>query len=242
LRQFSPPHLAALAVMLVSASLAIWLPRRHGGRWEVPAARAFALLILAAWAGEYIADAAEGIWSAKYNLPLQLTDAVTLVAILALWTRRAAFVELVYFWGLTAALGATVTPDLGYDFPNALYFTFFLYHVGAVVAACYLVFGAGLVPRRGAIWKVYAATYAWAALAGIGCLLTGGNYMFLRERPEQGSLLSALGPWPWYLVAIAVIGLGMLFLLDFIARAVQPRAPAPPVRPRAPAEPGSRAI
>lgn len=231
MRQFSPPHLAALAVMLVTATLAIWLPRRHGGRWEEPVARGLALLVLAAWAGEYIADAIEGIWTAKQDLPLQLTDAVTLAAIVALWTRRTHFVELVYFWGLTASLQAVITPDLGYTFPSVFYFTFFTYHVGAVVAACYLVFGAGLVPGRGAIWRVYAATYAWAALAAIADVITGGNYVFLRERPEHGSLLSALGPWPWYLVAIAVIGLGMLYLLDLIVRPVPPRALALPGSP-----------
>jgi hypothetical protein len=45
--------------MLLVAGLAVWAPRRHGGRWEVPAARAVALFVLTAWAGEYVADVAE---------------------------------------------------------------------------------------------------------------------------------------------------------------------------------------
>jgi len=225
--QFSPPHLVALAVMLLMGGLAVWAPRRHGGRWEVPAARALALLVLAAWAGEYVADVVEGIWSVRFDLPLQLTDAVSLATVVALWTRRAAFVELVYFWALTASLQATLTPDLSYSFPSVFYFTFFAHHVGAVVAACYLVFGAGLLPRRGAVWRVYAATWAWAALAALGDVITGGNYMFLREKPAEGSLLSVMGPWPWYIVSIAAVGLLLLLALDALAvRLGRPR-PAP---------------
>jgi hypothetical integral membrane protein (TIGR02206 family) len=227
LPEFSPAHLVVLAVMLLVAGLAVWAPRRHGGRWEVPAARALALFVLTAWAGEYVADVAEGIWSVHLDLPLQLTDAVSLATVAALWTRRAGLVELVYFWALTVSLQATLTPELSYSFPSVFYVTFFAYHVGAVVAACYLVFGAGLLPRRGAVWRVYAATWAWAALAAIGDLISGGNYMFLREKPAEGSLLSVMGPWPWYIVSTAAVGLLMLLALDaLVGRLGRPR-PAP---------------
>ena len=50
-------------------------------------------------------------------------------------------VELLYFWGLTASLQATLTPDLGQNFPSVYYFTYFAYHVGAIAAALLLVFG-----------------------------------------------------------------------------------------------------
>jgi hypothetical integral membrane protein (TIGR02206 family) len=229
LRQFSTPHLAALAVGLVLCVLAIWLPRRHGGRWEAPAARALALLVLCAWAGEYVVDACEGVWSVRYTLPLQLTDAISIATVLALWTRRQLLVELVYFLALSASLQATVTPDLAHDFPSVFYFTYFVYHLGAIVAACYLVFGAGLLPRRSSVWMAFAVAWAWAGIAAIGCLATGGNYMFLREKPEQGSLLNAMGPWPWYILAASLVGLAMMLVLrELASRLGRERAlPAP---------------
>jgi hypothetical integral membrane protein (TIGR02206 family) len=183
-----------------------------------------ALLVFAAWAGEYIADGLDGIWTVSNDLPLQLTDAVSLATVAALWTRRAVFVELVYFWALSASLQATLTPDLGYTFPSVFYFTFFTYHLGAIVAACYFVFGVGQIPRRGAVWRVYAATWAWAAFAGTGDLLSGGNYMFLRTKPASGSLLSLLGPGPWYILASSMAALAMLLVLEALARALpQPK-------------------
>ena len=50
-------------------------------------------------------------------------------------------------------------------------------------------------------------------------ILTKGNYMFLMEKPVDGSILDFLGPWPWYLASLEVVGLIMLFVcyLPFIA-------------------------
>jgi hypothetical integral membrane protein (TIGR02206 family) len=223
LRQFSSPHLAALGVLAIAACASIWAPRRRRGRWVTGYARLLGLAILAGWAGEYIADAVEGSWSVQYTLPLQLTDAVTAAAIVALWTRRTLFIELTYFWALTASLQATVTPDLGQSFPSIFYFTYFTYHVGAVVAACLLVFGLGLRPRPGAAWRTFALTLCFAAAVGIADVITGGNYMYLRTKPAHNSLLNVMGPWPWYIASTAALGLAMLLALQWIADRASPR-------------------
>jgi hypothetical integral membrane protein (TIGR02206 family) len=178
-------------------------------------------VILAGWVGEYVADAVLGIWSPKYDLPLQLTDAVSLVAILALLSRRALLVELTYFWALTASLQATLTPDLGHSFPSAFYFTYFAYHGGAIVAALFLVFGLELYPRPGAVWRAFAATLVVTAVAALGDVLTGGNDMYLRAKPQHASLLNAMGPWPWYIASTAVLGLAMLLAVDALTRGLR---------------------
>jgi hypothetical integral membrane protein (TIGR02206 family) len=221
LRQFSVPHLAALAVLAVAAAASIWLPRRYPGRWVAIYARLLALAILAGWAGEYIADGVEGIWDAQYALPLQLTDAVSAAAIVALWTRQVLLVELTYFWAITASLQATLTPDLGQNFPNVFYFTYFTYHVGAVVAAALLVFGCQIYPRPRAAWRVFGLTLVWAAIAAAGDLITGGNYMYLRDKPVHNSLLSVMGPWPWYIASAAAFGLLLLLALQVLADRVR---------------------
>ena len=221
MRQFSDAHLAALAVLAVAVSLAVWAPRRHPGRWIVYVERAIALAILAAWAGEYVADVVLGTWSVQYTLPLQLTDAVSLCSIFALCTRRIAFVELSYFWSLTATLQAVITPDLGQNFPSVFYFTYFTYHIGAITGACLLVLGCGRYPRAGAVWRVWAATLAWACLAAVGDLVTGGNYMYLSEKPEHNSLLSVFGPWPWYILGGIGLAIALLLVVAALARGVR---------------------
>jgi hypothetical integral membrane protein (TIGR02206 family) len=221
LQQLSAEHIAALIVTATAAGLSAWAARRHAGRWVVPVSRGLALLILTAYLAEQLAYAARGSWTLDFNLPLQLTDAVVLVSILALLSPRPLLVELVYFWALSASLQAVLTPDLSYAFPSIFYFTYFTTHSGAVVAACFLVFGRRLLPRPWAVWRVYALTAAFAALAGLGNLLTGGNYMFLREKPEDASLLDLMGAWPWYVLSAAALGLAMFLALEALARALR---------------------
>jgi hypothetical integral membrane protein (TIGR02206 family) len=214
-RQFSPAHVAALAVLIAACGASILVPRRHPGDWVWGAARALAGVILAGWVGEYIAEVIVGTWSLGYSLPLQLTDAVSLAAVLALLTRRQLLIDLLYFWAFSASLQAALSPDLGpgQSFPSVFYFTYFTYHVGAIVAACLLVFGCRLYPRHDAIWRVYGLTLCWTALAGLGDVITGGNYMYLRSKPVHRSLLNVMGPWPWYIAAGAALGLLMFLVL-----------------------------
>jgi hypothetical integral membrane protein (TIGR02206 family) len=216
LRQFSDQHIAALTVMMLGIGGCVWVGRRARAPWPALVSWALAAVILAGWIGEYVTDAILGIWSTKYTLPLQLTDAVSAVSVAALLTRRPLLVELAYFWAFTASLQAVLTPDLAHTFPSAFYFTYFAYHVGAIVAASFLVFGLRVFPRPGAAWRVYLATLGFAAVAGIGDLITGGNYMYLRARPAHSSLLNVLGPWPWYIVGTAVVGLAMLLIVAAI--------------------------
>jgi hypothetical integral membrane protein (TIGR02206 family) len=230
MRLFSPEHIAAIAATALGALAAAFAARRSGPRRAphgVKLARTLAVLILAGFVVEQIAYVVRGEWSARVNLPLQLSDAVTFVAIAALWRpRRGALTELVWFWSLTATLQALLTPDLGETFPDVLYFTYFATHGGAIVAAFLLVLGMRLVPRPGAALRVYAITATFAVAAALGCVATGGNYMFLRHKPASGSILDPLGPWPWYVLAAALLGLLMLLVLEAITRALGRMMPA----------------
>ncbi len=212
-------HVAALVATAVVAVVLVAGARRRDAAWVVPVAQGLALCILAAFVAEQLTYALRGSWSLRVNLPFQLTDAVTLVSVAALWRPQVALlVELVYFWALSASLQALITPDLGETFPDVLYVTYFVTHGGAVLAACLLVFGCRHVPRRGAVWRVYGLTACFAALAAVATLATGGNYMFLRRKPASGSLLDAFGAWPWYILAGAVLGLLIFLVLDVVSR------------------------
>jgi hypothetical integral membrane protein (TIGR02206 family) len=212
----STEHAAALAV---TAALCVALPtaaRLRPGAWTRVVSRILAATLLAWFLAYHVVVALRNSYALDFDLPLHLTDAVTVVAALALWNRGALLFELTYFWGLSASLQAVLTPSLGADdrFPSFFFWHYFITHSGVVVAAVFLAFGLGLTARPGAVPRVFAATGVWAAVAALGNAVTGGNYMFLVERPESASLLDYMGPWPLYIVSTALLALALFAVLD----------------------------
>ena len=211
MRQFSAEHLVVLALTAILVAVAVVAPR------FLPP-RVLAVAIGGAFAVEFAVNATNGSWDWGFNLPLHLSDVVAVLAPIALWTQRALLVEVLYFWALTASLQAVLTPDLHQTFPSVFYFTYFVTHSGAVIAACLLVFGLRSEIRRGAIRRAFGATLLMAAVAAVANVITGGNYMFLRAKPSQPSLLDDMGPWPLYILVAAALALGLFALLSRVAR------------------------
>jgi hypothetical integral membrane protein (TIGR02206 family) len=187
--------------------------------------RGLAVLLIAWVAAYYLVVPLRGQFEPDSDLPLHLTDIVTVTAALALWSRSPLLFELTYFWGLTAALLAVLTPGLDPDvgFSSFFFWHYFVTHSGVVLAALFLAFGLEMTARSGAVQRVFLATLAWALVATAGNLFTGGNYMFLRERPETPSLLDYMGPWPWYILSAAVLALSLFALLDLPFRSRRER-------------------
>ena len=210
----SPEHLVPLALLAVVAAALCAILRRLPGRWTNVAAAMIALAIVVtelSWQPYVLANRS---WSVAFSLPVQLCDVGGFVAAAALLWRQALPVEIAYFWGLGGTLQALLTPDLHDHFPSFPYFQFYATHDLVVLAALFLVIGLGLQPRTGAVRRIFLLTLAFAAVIGLIDLVTGGNYMYLRQVPAQGSLLGLMGPWPWYVVLAAPLALIVLTLLD----------------------------
>jgi hypothetical integral membrane protein (TIGR02206 family) len=186
-------------------------------------ARPLAVLIGVTYLVEHAAFVERGTWDVQRHLPLHLTDVVTIVSALALWTGRPRLVELTYFWALTASVQAVLTPNLTDQTATIFVFTFFVTHGGAIVAAILLVAGCRIIPAAGAVRRAFAATLVVAAAAAAGDLVTGGNYMFLREKPSTASLLDVMGPWPLYIACAGALGVALFALLDLPLRRARPR-------------------
>lgn len=148
------------------------------------------------------------------SLPLQICDFTWFIAGVALLTGNATWCAVLYYWGLTLTLQAVLTPDLDSVFPHVQFFGYWLRHVIPVWAGIYLV-GAQIGPR----WRGYrftlALTAGWAAAVMALNAAVGSNYGFLNAKPSSTSLLSYLGPWPWYLLVEAVLVAGVWALITW---------------------------
>ena len=170
-------------------------------------------LLLTGAIGYVVAEWWLGELSAWDFLPLHLCDFAIFLAAFALLTRHRTAVELLWFWALTGTLLAVVTPAVSGSFPDWRWVLYFAMHGGVIAAAAVLVLGCGIRPRPGAPWRAFGWTAAYAAAVAIVDFATGANFLWLRAKPPQPTLLDWLGPWPVYILAAGGIGLAGFVLL-----------------------------
>jgi len=218
----SSAQLLVLAMVAAGSAVLCTAARLRPGSWVNPCVRVLAVRLVASEVAWW-AYAAVHRLPLSVALPLHLCDIAPLVAAVALWTRWRPAAEIAYFWGLAGCTMALLTPDLAYAPGSFLFLQYVLEHGLTVVAALLLPIGLGLGPRPGAPVRVTLATAALAVVAGAADVLTGGNYMYLRHAPESPTLLSWLGPWPWYIGGAAVIAAALIALLDLPFRLVASR-------------------
>ncbi len=192
-----------------------------GGRYRetrvvVPLGRGFAAVLVAFHLPILIYDLSPARFDLENSLPFHICDLGWMAAAYALWSRRQWAYALTYYWGLTLAPQALITPAL--DAPRAPsvdFFSFWGQHLLVVWAAVYLTWWVGMRPT----WRSFAfaagVTVAWGiAMLGFN-ELAGTNYLFVSRTPDNPSLLDLMGAWPWYLAVELVFGLVCWALLTW---------------------------
>lgn len=217
-REFSAygtSHWLALLVFGVGAVLVVRVGRGHPSQARALLfGRAFAVTILALTLARLIHSLIPP--SLENSVPLHISDLVPLVTAYALFSRSQWAYALTYYWGLVLSTQALVTPALtGPDFPHLNFLFFWGSHLLVVWAAVYLTWGLGMRPGWGSYRITIAITAGWAAVTMSFNALAGTNYGFLNRKPETVSVLDLLGPWPWYLLALAAMLLAVWALLTW---------------------------
>jgi len=108
---------------------------------------------------------------------------------------------------------ALLTPNLLERFPSFLTVQFFVGHGLDVAGVLYLVWSRQARPRPWSVGRVMVALNIYAAVVGTFDFLFKTDYMYLCAKPQNVSLLTFLGPWPWYIVTTEGVALGLFLLL-----------------------------
>ncbi len=137
---------------------------------------------------------------------------VFLVIFLLLTHNRTVF-HLVYFWGLGGASMAILTPDIAYSFPHVLYITYFTSHALIIIGIVHMMVNFGYRPTMKSLAAVIAFSNLYLLLMFPVNRWLGTNFLFISEKPEAGSLLDFMGPWPWYVVGMEIVGILVFCLL-----------------------------
>lgn len=209
---FGPAHIGALAMIAV-LSVSIPLAKRLDKAYQYQLALIIALVLIGlefskSVIGIYVYGNPPGV-----SLPLHLCGIAALLTAWVLWRKSYAAYEIAYFWGVAGSIPTLFSPDVAAGFPHLAFFIFFSSHGMVVVGALYATFVYGYRPRLQSIFKTFLATMVLVIMVTPLNLLLDANYMFLRVKPERVTLMDYLGPWPWYIPALVMIGLGLCLIV-----------------------------
>ena len=210
---FGSAHLAALLVIL-TLNLLLALFRSSNEKIKTSIGWILAIFL---WLDEiawHIWNVAVGTWSIQFMLPLNVCSVLIWLSAIMLIFKNYRIYEFAYFLGIGAGFQYLLTPDLGiYGFPHFRFFQTMLAHGLLFTSAIYLTVVEGLRPTWRSLLRVAAGANIYMALVGIINWATGSNYLFIAHKPATASLLDLLPAWPWYILWMEIIGLGMALIL-----------------------------
>lgn len=205
---FSTEHVMAIVMLFLSLFL-LFITKNILHRQE----RIFAMSLLTMEIFYHIWMATTGRWSLSSSLPLELCSISLLVAIALLWTGNRRLYMFVFFAGIGGAIQAIGTPVLDVGFPHFRYFHFFYTHIGIILTALYFTWIKGYRPTFRGIMSTMIVLNILLPFIFFVNRIFDANYMFLRMKPENGSLLDVLGPYPWYILSLEAAAFFIFVLL-----------------------------
>ncbi|WP_191565522.1 TIGR02206 family membrane protein [Metabacillus idriensis] len=156
----------------------------------------------------------EGAWKAKSSLPLHLSDLAVILAIVMLITKSTKLFQFMFFAGIASSVQAILTPDLGkYSFPHFQYIVFFLTHGGVIIACLFMLLAYHLRPTWSSLWVSVLIVNGYAVCIYFLNKLLDSNYLYIKKKPDNASLLDALGEWPMYLFWMELIMIASFLFL-----------------------------
>jgi len=212
LHLFGLVHLLILAAVPLLAALFVALQRRFPSAAR-PLRILLAILLFLSSALNFGYYALRGDRMFPDHVPLDLCDASLLLLIVALLTLKPLIFDLAYYYTLAGASMSLLTPNLTDSTPAILSVQFFADHGLMVAAVLYMVWSRQARPRPWSVARAMLAVNIYAAFIFAFDTLFNSDYMFLRAKPDTVSLLTFLGPWPWYILATEPVAVTLFLLL-----------------------------
>lgn len=161
-----------------------------------------------------------GTYTIQDDLPFHICRILALTAPIVYWKENKFWGGIFYFWILAGTLNAVITADIRHAYPHWNYFIYFIMHLGLIPLPIYFTVVLGYKIKLRDLWNAFWMANVFLILTMIINFSIQSNYMFTRHKPEVATIMDALGPWPWYLVAlqfIAVILFAILYLPFYLS-------------------------
>ncbi|WP_147534604.1 TIGR02206 family membrane protein [Bacillus marasmi] len=167
-----------------------------------------------------------GSWNISHALPLELCSISLMLTVLLLLTGKRIVYEILIFTALLGASQAIFTPIVNYDFPHFRFFHFFYTHLMTIWVALYFTWVKGYSPTIWSVLKLFIFLNVLLPIILIINKQVNGNYLFLSKKPKGPSLMDVLGPYPWYILSLEGLLIGLSLIVWLIFRKKNNKNPA----------------
>jgi len=204
---FGTIHLLTIGLIILLSVLLYQFRGRFTERGKLIFRYGATIIILLNEIFWHIWNIAGGTWNIQKLLPLWVCSVLIWLIPFLLLSKNRFFYDFYYFMGIIGALQAIATPDIGiYGFPHTRYFQFFIGHGGLLLSVFYMTWVEGFRPTWRSVWRVLIGMNIYWGFTAIVNALIGSNYLYTGGKLETASILDVLGPYPWYLLTIEVLG------------------------------------
>jgi hypothetical integral membrane protein (TIGR02206 family) len=211
---FGSAHLIALVVVLCLNLAVVFLWRHPSPRARRIFRYTLAGILVVNETLWHVWNYATGQWTIQTMLPLHLCSIMVWLSAYMLAFENYSLYEFVYFMGIGAAMQALLTPDAGrYGFPHFRFFQTIISHGSIITAAVYMTVIEGFRPYWKSLVRLVIGLNIYMAFVMVVNRLIGSNYLFIARKPDTASLIDVLGPWPWYILSIEMIGVAVCLIL-----------------------------
>ncbi len=163
-------------------------------------------------------EAIAGTFDVKQHLPVHLCRFANLMIPLVMVWRSYFVYEILFFWGFSGMLQASITPDIAAGFPHFHYFRFWMGHQGLILALVYATVVYEIRPSFKSLIKSFIALNIFLGIAALVNVLMDANYFWICGKPLNQigeripTLLDYMGPWPWYILTGEFVALAHFLL------------------------------
>lgn len=211
---FGKEHMVVIGLILLLCGMLV-LMRNKFHQQERHFLRIFlSVIIIASESSWHIWKIYINDWNIQVMLPLWLCSTVAWLSPCMLVLKNYRVYEFSYFMGIIGASQAILTPDLmQYGFPHFRFIQYFSVHGSIILAVLFMT----IVEKYRPTWKSFgrvliSVNIYWFIVALINPLI-GSNYLYTAGKLPTTSLLDVLGPHPWYLLSMEIIGVFLMLLL-----------------------------
>ena len=188
------------------------LLKKQAPEFQEKAGKTIGLALIAIILFQHVYLMRSSLWHFSTALPLHLCSLSVLISGIIYFKPNQLLFELLVFWGIPGAFHSLMTPEMTHGYTPFLFFEYYVAHAGIMATAVFMSSIHGFKIRKNSWLKIWLYTQPLLIFVGLMNYITGGNYMYLSEKPIVENPF-VIGDWPWYIIGLELAGLLHFYLV-----------------------------